>query len=422
MKKLILLFVVLNIVICSQPRRHQDSSPGPQLLKPTISVIPESDTTASVYYLYRIPYKLLVFEKSGDKYMASLRIMVEVMKDDELVVRNFDDKKVIVDNFKITQSKVAAVEGVVDFNLNVDEYDIVGVLNDLNSEKEIKIASEDLNLTDSTHQGIFNPVVVSFKEKNCNGNFPLIVNQSGSIPFSSEDYQLVIPVADTSIQELTIEIKNNDNDSVMKSTSESYTTGLDITECGDKLYLSDNNFNHPTKNFILRNFSTKLDEGIAKLSIKKNENDEPVVYPLNVIWINKPISLRNPEFAIEMIQYIEGDSVVDKMLDADEEDYRDELFDFWEKYDPTPKTKYNELMEEFYSRIDYAALEFRGLAKKTGISTDRGRVYIKFGKPDKVERSSDEYGYVVETWIYSNNQKFVFVDKDGTGNFILIEG
>jgi GWxTD domain-containing protein len=80
-------------------------------------------------------------------------------------------------------------------------------------------------------------------------------------------------------------------------------------------------------------------------------------------------------------------------------------------------------MEEFYSRIDYAAMEFRGITKNNGLSTDRGKVYIRYGKPDEIERSSNDLGYVVETWIYSTpNQKFVFVDQQGTGNFILING
>ena len=80
-------------------------------------------------------------------------------------------------------------------------------------------------------------------------------------------------------------------------------------------------------------------------------------------------------------------------------------------------------MEEYYSRIDYAALEFKGITKKNGLSTDRGKIYVKFGKPDKVERYSNDYGYMIEQWIYENPEmKFIFVDKMGTGNFVLVEG
>jgi hypothetical protein len=47
-------------------------------------------------------------------------------------------------------------------------------------------------------------------------------------------------------------------------------------------------------------------------------------------------------------------------------------------------------------------------------------IYIKFGKPDQVERASNEKGKIVETWIYTKPQrKFVFVDKQGVGVFSL---
>jgi len=423
-KKLFLIFIFLNFAIYSQPRLRSDSFPNPLQIKPTINVMPDTGRTVVISYLYRIPYKLLVFEKAGNNFKASLRIMVEVLKDDELVVRNFQDKKVTADNFEITQNKDASVQGIISFKLEADEYDLNGVLNDLNSEKEIKLAPEHITTSEIIESGIFNPVIVDFSDSNCNGNqFPLIVNHSGSIPYSSKEFQLVIPVADTSVQKLTVELKNNDDETITKSTTESYLSGLTISECNDRLYLGRIESIHPTKNFVLNNFSTQLSEGKVKLNIKENEDDESTEFTIHVDWIDKPFSLRNPEFAIEMLQYIEDEKVVDKMLDADEDDYKEELNEYWKKYDPTPATKYNELMEEFYSRIDYAASKFRNLTKRNGISTDRGKVYIRYGKPDKIERSSDEYGYVVETWIYSNNkQKFVFVDKDGTGNFILVEG
>ena len=146
-------------------------------------------------------------------------------------------------------------------------------------------------------------------------------------------------------------------------------------------------------------------------------------FPINVTWFNKPVSLRNPEKAIELLKYIEKDEVISKLLNADEEEYPKELFQYWKQFDPTPETEYNELMAEYYSRIDYASTEFSDISRKPGVSTDRGKIYIKYGKPDKIERSSNSLGYVVETWTYNKlKQKFSFVDKQGTGNFILVEG
>ncbi|MCK7522798.1 MAG: GWxTD domain-containing protein [Ignavibacteriales bacterium] len=67
------------------------------------------------------------------------------------------------------------------------------------------------------------------------------------------------------------------------------------------------------------------------------------------------------------------------------------------------------------ARVDYAVKEFKGIGKGNGAKTDRGVVYIKFGKPEKIERSSNPQGQVMEIWTYSNpERKFTFIDKKGT--------
>ena len=126
--------------------------------------------------------------------------------------------------------------------------------------------------------------------------------------------------------------------------------------------------------------------------------------------------------AIEFLSYIEPDSVVYIMLDKEENEYSKILDDYWKKFDPTPETSYNEIMAEFYNRIDYAMREFMGLNKGNGAKTDRGIVYIKFGKPDEIKRTSNPLGQIIEIWTYQKPQRnFSFVDKKGTGNFTLIE-
>ncbi len=393
-------------------------------LKATVQLIPKSESEISVSYLYHIPYKQVIFEKEGNSFIALVRVLVEVMQGEELVERNFEDKKVTVNDFDITQSKSVAIEGVINFDIEASEYVVRGVATDLNSQKELKLAPVEIDGMSYLESGIFKPMIINFAESNCNGkNLPLIVNKGGSIPFSSQDYQLVIPVADTTVELITIEMRNNDEEPFTQILTESYITKISVVECNDKLFIGQGENVQPTKNFILRNFSKNLQEGILILTIKLNEDGEEQEFPIRVAWLNKPISLRNPEFAIEMLKYIEEEELVSILLDEDEDDYQKVLHKFWKQYDPTPETEYNELMEEYYSRIDYAALEFRGISKKNGLSTDRGKIYIRHGKPDEIERASDTHGYVVETWIYKRlNQKFVFVDKQGTGNFILIAG
>jgi GWxTD domain-containing protein len=56
---------------------------------------------------------------------------------------------------------------------------------------------------------------------------------------------------------------------------------------------------------------------------------------------------------------------------------------FWQRRDPTPDTEENEYKEEHYRRIMYANEHFA--AGVPGWRTDRGRMYIMYGKPDAID-------------------------------------
>ena len=100
-----------------------------------------------------------------------------------------------------------------------------------------------------------------------------------------------------------------------------------------------------------------------------------------------------------------------KQLSNDEE--RDNFIEaFWQRRDPTPDTEENEYKEEHYRRIAYANEHFS--SGVPGWKTDRGRIYIMYGKPDSIdahpsggayERPLEEGGgstttYPFETWRY----------------------
>jgi GWxTD domain-containing protein len=71
-----------------------------------------------------------------------------------------------------------------------------------------------------------------------------------------------------------------------------------------------------------------------------------------------------------------------KQLSNDEE--RDNFIEaFWQRRDPTPDTEENEYKEEHYQRIAYANEHFA--AGVPGWKTDRGRIYIMYGKPDEID-------------------------------------
>ncbi|MDQ4123540.1 MAG: GWxTD domain-containing protein [Acidobacteriota bacterium] len=123
-----------------------------------------------------------------------------------------------------------------------------------------------------------------------------------------------------------------------------------------------------------------------------------------------------------------------KQLATDEE--REKFIEnFWLRRDPDPDTEENEYREEYYERIAYANEHFT--SGIPGWKTDRGRIYIAWGKPDSIEshpsggsydRPSYEGGgstttYPFEIWFYrhldgiGDGIEIEFVDPTGTGEY-----
>ncbi len=117
---------------------------------------------------------------------------------------------------------------------------------------------------------------------------------------------------------------------------------------------------------------------------------------------------------------------------ADKEERARFIQDFWDKRDPDPDTEANEFREEFYRRIAYANQRF--LQGPPGWKTDRGRMYIYFGAPDKTEewfpmqrQEEMEAGVSVQArvrgilrWTYYRYGMAVdFYDRRGDGTYVL---
>jgi GWxTD domain-containing protein len=108
---------------------------------------------------------------------------------------------------------------------------------------------------------------------------------------------------------------------------------------------------------------------------------------------------------------------------------------FWARRDPTPDTVENEYKDEHYRRVLYANERFG--AGIPGWRTDRGHVYILYGKPDAVDahpkggsyqRPAEEGGghtdtYAFEVWRYrylegiGTDIEIEFVDACGCGEY-----
>jgi len=98
---------------------------------------------------------------------------------------------------------------------------------------------------------------------------------------------------------------------------------------------------------------------------------------------------------------------------------------FWQRRNPDPDSPDNTYKDEHYRRIAYANEHFA--AGVPGWRTDRGRIYIEFGKPDSIDshpmggpyhRSSEEGGGDTETFPF---EVWTYRYLEGIGSQIEIE-
>jgi GWxTD domain-containing protein len=138
------------------------------------------------------------------------------------------------------------------------------------------------------------------------------------------------------------------------------------------------------------------------------------------------------------VPYIITDAEREAFLRLSTNEEREQFIEnFWLTRDPTPDTPENEFKEEHYRRIAYANEHFA--SGMPGWRTDRGRIYIIWGKADTIDthpmggsynRTPEEGGgststFPFEVWHYNylegigNNIDLEFVDPSGSNEFHL---
>ena len=425
MKKIFLLSFLFVCQLFAQPdfEVDRDIIQSGKFFNSEIHFFP-SDQDYLVFYSYKISYSQLFFEKKDDYFNAGFNVRIEIKdSSDKILQRAFDERIVTVKDFDITNSKTTFLQGVISIKLAEGKYSFVAMISDETSKRERRIPPIDLLI--KKENSILNPIVFEPEKILCN-NFEsyVLTNNSSSIPFNKPTNDLVIPVTDKNINSLTINVKRGDTIFISnKKITDSFLANPEIINCDENVVVTQSVDSANVKIFIVNDFSTKLTEGPIQLEVYPDENQKlKQVFNINVIWIGKPFSLSEPEEAIKFLEMIESKDVVSDILSGSGDD-AENLYDYWHKQDPTPDTKFNELMNEFYSRVDYCELNFKSLAGNGGAKSDRGKTYIRFGPPDTINRDTDNNDKVVESWFYKKlNRKFVFIDQDGTGKFTLANG
>ena len=137
-------------------------------------------------------------------------------------------------------------------------------------------------------------------------------------------------------------------------------------------------------------------------------------------WSTVPSTLEDIDLALEQMSYILNADTLKKYLKASLKEKQAFFERFWKERDPDPSTAKNELKDEYFRRVNYANTYFSTMSQD-GWATDRGRILIKFGFPDDIERHPFEIDSPpYEIWqYYSLRKTFLFIDYTGFGDYRL---
>jgi GWxTD domain-containing protein len=129
-----------------------------------------------------------------------------------------------------------------------------------------------------------------------------------------------------------------------------------------------------------------------------------------------PQSLRTLSYALESLVYVCPAEQLDSLKDGSDVQNRERLMSWWRRSDPTPETAYNERLAEYYRRVDHASIAFTSAIEPDGVFTDRGKVYILFGRPSRIEKKLSRTGASIETWTYRSGVRKTYefeINNDG---------
>ena len=171
-------------------------------------------------------------------------------------------------------------------------------------------------------------------------------------------------------------------------------------------------------------FTFAQDPGKASDPMEKPRNVKPELKKAYKDWLEKDVTYVITDEERKAFKKLATDDERERFIE-----------EFWRRRDPDPDTDENEFKEEYYERIAYANEHFA--SGIPGWKSDRGRIWIMYGKPDEREthpmggqydRPSYEGGgttntYPFELWFYrylpgvGSGIEIEFVDPTGSGEY-----
>jgi len=363
-----------------------------------------------VVVMTQFTYDDLTFVKSDSSgYDAEFELLIAAYdKKENVVVSRTINKNVNVKDYTFTNSRDKKMSMKNSINLDTGEYTLLVRATDLTTNK---IASRKMSLK-----------LPNYQEKE--------ISISGISFLQKVEFDSVMQIVD-----FTPTIGNN-----FTARAGSFYIYFDLftQELGDPVEIQYTFSNKKGKveldTIIVKEIDKPVSSHIYKVekddysenryrlevSTKQGKYKAKAEQNFSFFWTEVPGTDEDIDLALEQMTYIIPNDSLKKYKKSTFKKKQAFFKRFWERRDPNPKTAKNELKDEYFQRINYANRKFSAFSQD-GWVTDRGRILIKFGFPDDIERHPFEMGTPpYEIWrFYALRKTFLFEDRTGFGDYRL---
>ncbi len=370
------------------------------------------DSSAKFFVDFKIPYSKIFFVKEKNYYASTTSSLIEIYRQDSLVKRIISKKNVTVNSFDETKSDSKLLHSFFDLELPYGIYNVHFSFR-INNASSFALKFNKRVEIKKRNDKILSPIPA----KKINNAVYAALSLEPVVNFSPSNISLLVPVnlSDTVCQ---ISISQFD-EKIYHDISFNYIKGAPFFALlGNNFIVSSKMCIENYKMFIFKNFALKLLPG--KATIKITVGNYSATYNMKVVWDKFPNALTFDFVSENAMSMLFDKDEIKKYDNAPKNLKIKKLFEIWKPYDPDTSNAYNEILSEFFSRVDYAIKNFSSPKSHNGYKTDRGLIYIRYGKPLKIKQDFSEYDYNREIWDYGNMQ-YIFVDEKGNGNYILVK-
>lgn len=411
-------------------------------------VVPNGDRREA-FISFRIPNSLLVFTQEKNGFEADVDVTAELYRGGKKVDEQIWRARHAAATFEQTQSRTADLQGRLRFEVEPGSYAYRLIVNDDGSDD--RGAARAFHVPDAVTM-LYGSLVfgnlrrdsvhVVLDGANLGGDVPFGVNLPAILPVASATqmqpdepvltFRLYLLTPNrkekprrrpsarrsgrdvpTVVQPDPIEIRPDD-----ELVSSGSVLSRDLVEVGP-LQNSDAGclcWSIPATSGSAAMLATlplrtdELENGTYMLEVKPVGDGEAGRYVFGTRWQDMPLSLYDIDVAIRNLEFIEQRDTIRGLLKGSRGDKVEAFRAYWHQRDPTPGTVRNELMEEYYRRVDQAAVRFRTGQHPVpdGLRTDPARIYILYGEPDQITNTLPSSGGVEQTWTYADGRTFKF--------------